>query len=106
MGEPLFLVPMIFRRIVLCAALAGGLPAASAEPASATPAAATPPAPLRLHLRVVDACPLADVGAAAACGTVHRRSDANAPAPPQVQALTPPSEGGTTTARAWQTITF
>lgn len=93
----------MLRRVVLCAALVAGLPAASAEPVAAPPPA---PAPLRLHLRVVDACPLARAGAATACGTVHRRSDADAPAPSQVQALTPPVEGGPTAARAWQTITF
>lgn len=60
---------------------------------------------LRMQLRVVDGCRLPAADAATGCATAHQRSDARVPPPPQVQALTPPPEGGQLP-RAWQTITF
>jgi hypothetical protein len=92
----------MFRRLVLCFFLVAPLPAALAVPAP-TPST---PAPIRLHLRVVDACPLAHETVAGACRAVHRRSDAAAPAPPQIQDLTPAAEESAASARAWQTLTF
>ncbi len=94
----------MFRRLALCMAFAAPFHTALAVPAP-VPAPASP-GPVRLHLRVVDACPLGHETAEAACRAVHRRSDATAPAPPQVQALTPPMEQGPEPARAWQTLTF
>lgn len=60
---------------------------------------------LRMQLRVVDGCRLPAGDAATGCATAHQRSDTPVAPPPQVQALTPPPEGGQLP-RAWQTITF
>lgn len=87
--------------LALCVGLTAALPVAHADP---VPAPATP-VPLRIQLRVVDTCRL-DTTTGPACATAHQRSDAATPAPPQVQALTPAPDGGATTARAWQTLTF
>lgn len=71
------------------------------------PAVATPRLPLRVSLRVVEGCPLDRTQRHCPCAVAHQRSDAAAPTPAQVQALTPPPTGGSTTAeRAWLTITF
>lgn len=84
-------------RIALSAALLCCLPSALAEPAE----------PLRVQLRVVDACALDGVDAAARCAVVHQRSDDDTPAPPQVQALTPAPDGDDDDdARPWLTLTF
>lgn len=89
--------------IVLCAALTAALPlpaaARSAEPAP-------PPVPLRIQLKVVDACRLEPGSREAACATTHQRSTPDTPAPPQVQALTPPVDAGPDAQRAWHTLTF
>ncbi|WP_282296497.1 hypothetical protein [Stenotrophomonas sp. PS02289] len=92
-------LPIMLCAVLLTAALPPPAAARSAEPAPA-------PVPLRIQLKIVDACRL-DAGARpAACATPHRRSDADTPTPPQVQALTPPMDAGPDAQRAWHTLTF
>ncbi|WP_367345474.1 hypothetical protein [Stenotrophomonas bentonitica] len=93
------------RVLPLAALLAVALSAAAqaGPPSSGKPAAGA--TGLRMQLRVVDACRLPAGETASGCTTAHQRSDATVPPPPQVQALTPPPEGGQQP-RAWQTITF
>lgn len=71
-------------------------------------AAAAPTAPLRVVLRIADACSVQAAAAEHRCAVPHRRSDAPGTAPAQLQALTPPvppaSGGGSE--RAWLTLTF
>ena len=86
----------------LCVALTASLSAAHAEP----PPNPSRPVPLRIQLHVVDACTLERQTDASRCATAHQRSDPQNPAAPQVQALTPPPEGGSTVQRTWQTLTF
>ena len=85
--------------VLLAAALPVLATARSAEPAPA-------PVPLRIHLKVVDACRLDPGSRTGACATTHRRSAPDSPAPPQVQALTPPVDAGPDAQRAWHTLTF
>ncbi len=95
---------MSCRPFLPCAALlAAALPALAAA-RSAEPAPA--PVPLRIHLKVVDACHLEPRFQPSACATAHRRSTPDTPAPPQVQALTPPADAGPDAQRAWHTLTF
>ncbi|WP_315389561.1 hypothetical protein [uncultured Stenotrophomonas sp.] len=101
---------MTFRRhlvtaLQLAVLVAVSLPAAAQDgtPPGRTPAAGA--AGLRMHLRVIDACRLPAGDGASTCATAHQRSDTRMPPPQQVQALTPPAEGGQLP-RAWQTITF
>ncbi len=92
------------RPFLLCTALlAAALPSLAGARATDAPPA---PMPLRIQLKVVDACRLEPGVAPGGCATTHRRSDAAAPAPPQVQALTPPVEAGPDAQRAWHTLTF
>ncbi len=92
--------PLIVLHAALLAAALPPLAAArSAEPAPA-------PVPLRIQLKVVDACRLEPGSRPTACATAHRRSDTETPAPPQVQALTPPVDAGPDAQRAWHTLTF
>lgn len=90
--------------IVLCAALLTAVLPVPAAARSAEPA--PPPVPLRIQLKVVDACRLEPGSRAGACATAHRRSTPDTPAPPQVQALTPPVDTGPDAQRAWHTLTF
>ncbi|WP_421570349.1 hypothetical protein [Stenotrophomonas sp. PD6] len=87
-------------RFALSAALSATLlcclPAALADPAT----------PLRVHLRIVDACALDGADAVAGCAVAHQRSDDDTPAAPQVQALTPAPDGDDDDARPWLTLTF
>jgi hypothetical protein len=83
-------------RLALSAALLSCLPSALAEPAT----------PLRVHLRIVEACTLDRPDTGAGCTVDHQRSDGDAPAPPHVQALTPAPDGADDDARPWLTLTF
>lgn len=63
-------------------------------------------APLQVRLRIVEACALdADAGQPG-CRTAHQRTDDDVPAPPQVQALTPPDTDDEGSRRPWRTLTF
>lgn len=68
-----------------------------------TCAAATP---LQVRLRIVEACVLDARDARPACTPPQRRDEPDAPAPAQVQALTPPVADEDGTARPWRTVTF
>lgn len=74
------------------------LPAASAAQGTA----------VRINLRIVEGCALDSAVPTASCAVAHQRSDAPAPPPPQVQALTPALEPGVGSApeRPWLTLTF
>ncbi|HDS0922706.1 TPA: hypothetical protein QDZ10_001161 [Stenotrophomonas maltophilia] len=63
-------------------------------------------APLQVRLRIADACTLDAEVARDRCGSTHRRSDDEAPAPPQVQQLTPADEDDQDARRPWLTLTF
>lgn len=95
---------MSYRLLLPCVALLAATLPALAAARSAEPAPA--PVPLRIHLKVVDACRLEPGSRAGACATAHQRSTPDIPAPPQVQALTPPVDAGPDAQRAWHTLTF
>jgi len=63
-------------------------------------------APLQVRLRIVEACTLETAGTDPACAPPQRSDAPDTPAPPQVQALTPPVEDEDGPARPWRTITF
>ncbi|MFI8717940.1 hypothetical protein ACIGHF_08670 [Stenotrophomonas sp. NPDC077464] len=90
--------------VPLALLMLAALSAAQAQPApTGTPTVQA--TSVRIHLRLVDACRMPATAGTAACTTVHQRSDAPLAPPPQVQALTPPADGGQAP-RAWQTLTF
>lgn len=63
-------------------------------------------APLQVRLRIADACALDADATRDRCGSTHRRSDDEIPAPPQVQQLTPAGEDDDDARRPWLTLTF
>jgi len=63
-------------------------------------------APLQVRLRIVEACTLETGGTDPACAAPQRSDTPDTPAPPQVQALTPPVEDEDGPARPWRTLTF